>query len=749
MADYTTTLIGEAPPPPPPEAKVSPGGKITYPTRHDPKEKLIAKELRDRYLEWRGADAEFLRNADFQQEFLAGKVWVDHITGKDRGQQLIDRGRSAFNIDLVGPSIDLVVNQVRINKMTAKFIPIGEGADKATAEIRQGLYRNIERVSKAQIARETAYQMAVSVGRGYWRVTIEDEDGPTFAQRIGVQRVDNLHSVAIDPTCLDFDYADAGWAYCHEYLWVEQFRELYQSDYNPDIDMTGAELPEENKLIWFPKDKVRVGEYFRRCWKNRLVWQLQDKTECWSDEAPPEYQSKQLLPLREKMKADSYIEWRKMTGTQTLEKRLWPGKFIPLIVCVGKEVFRGQRPKIHAGMVGPAMHPAQVNNFMFSRMVDEVALSPLPHMKAPQGALSLEQKRIVNEINLHPWSVVEYTAAQDASGRALPAPEWSSPSPNIAAVVTAAVAAKDSLQRVLTTFAPQLGQIQGDQSGKAIREVKDQGDVAHAAFPDNFRRALNQEALVVNELMDSTYSEEQAITITRPDDQTKRVLINQWHQDEATGKPRRYLFGAGKYSVAVDLDRPYPTRMAEAADKILDLAKAFPQQIAQALDLVVEDLGIPRADKYKERLRPAQFKEDDDEVSVGELNQQIQQQAQALEQADGLIEQLMNKVSELGSQESIKRLEIASRERIAAQGNITQLLKQDMSDDAKASHGILMERLKAIVASLMQQTEDTGEGVAPPQQTIAPPAPEAPAEIPMSENPLQPEVPQAGLLPPG
>ena len=711
---------------------------VVHPELGDPKEAEVASELRRRFTEWEEADSEFQHNTDIELDFLSGRHWIEEETGQDKAKQMMAQGRSAFVIDLLSPSVDLVVNTIRVNKLTVEFVPMSEGAKQATADVRSGLYRNIDRQSKAPIARETGYQFAVSVGRGYWRVVIEDEDGPTFSRRLRIQRVDNLHSIAMDPTVLNFDYSDAGWGYAFEDLWRDEFKANYGFDGERALDLNGLAITDDSqRTLWFPKDKIRVGEYWRRKWAMREVWKLADGTEWWKEDVPPGAE-----PIRVKKKLDDWLEWRKMTGTQCVEKRLWPGKLIPIVVCIGREVFRGKRPKIHSGMVKPAMHPSRIHDYMVSRTIDEVGLAPLPHMMGVVGQLSPQQKAIVQNINRYPWSLIESTALEDQSGRALPPPQWVSPSPNTAAVVQATAGAKDDLQRVLNTFAPQLGEQQGKQSGVAISQIKQSGDVSHAAFPDNFNRALNQEAEIVNELMDFCYTDKQAITITQPDDKTKRVLINQEYVDQQTGKVTSHIFGQHKYGPVPNLAPSYASQMNESAQRLLDLAKSFPQ-VGQALDLIIQDLGVPNAARYAERLRPPGFKAgDDDGPTTGQLTQALQAQEQNLQQADKLIQMLIQKVKELGDVQFTKRLEIASKERIAAASDRAEIL----AADAKAGHAgniaVLNAKLESILMALENELPENSSEPSPSTPTPAAPAPPGgPTGAPTGLNASMPPAP--------
>lgn len=728
---------------------------VSRPDRYDRNEIDVAAELRRHLVEWDSADSEFLKNADFEFDFLAGLQWIDEYGDRrDAARELERKGRNAFTIDLLTPSVELVVNQIRINKTTATFIPQGGFADRITADVRQGLYRNIERVSKAAIARETAYQMAVSVGRGYERILIEDEEGASFYKKITIQRVDSLQSVAIDPTCLDFTYADAAWAYTFDDLWKDEFRATFgknADDSDRDLDTLGLSLLDDSaKNFWFPKDKVKVGEYWRRVWKMREVWRCDDGNTYWKEDVPPGVGLADV-PVNVKSKLDSTLEWRRMTGTQTLEKRIWPGKLIPIVVFIGREVFRGRKPKIHSGMVRAAMAPCRIHNYMVSRTVDEVALSPLPHMFAPEESFSVEQARIVNDINSHPWSVVYYTAKMDDSGRQLPPPQWASPSPNISAVVQATAGAKDDLQRVLNTYAPQLGQQMGQQSGTAINQIKESGDISHAAFADNFNRAMLHEAAIVNELMDVVYTEPQAITITDPDERTRQVLINQEYIDRRSGRKVKHLFGIdAKYGVTIGTGQSYPTRQLEAASRILDLAKAMPEEVAKVMDLLVQDLNIPNAQKYADRWRPPGFTDDEEGPDITQVTQQRDQALQLANQAHGLITQLLQKVEELGNKDAIERLKIIHADRRAAASDMAGIIESEVKAGQAANLAVLNGRIEGILAELDKASDiqlqvgvgapppsaDAGQG-APPGASGAPATPTAqPPTSGLSAQPL-------------
>lgn len=716
----------------------------------DAADELIISEMQERYLEWEAHDQEFLKNSDEEFEFAAGDHWRDLQTGADKALELQGRGRSAMTIDLLNPSIELVVNPMRINKPAAKMMPVGEGATKETAEVRQGLYRNIDRESRAAVARETAHDMAVRVGRGYYRVTIEDEPGINFDRRVGIHRIIDLGCVMIDQTSIEPDYSDMEWGGIWDDLSIRSFR----AEYGDLADITGKAIPDPDVRGKFFREKsIRRLEYFRRNWFTLTVAKLPPGYVDPKTGKPvlflevEEARKRALVPVSVLKKKDYKIQRFECSGSEILRRSDWPGKWIPIIVMVGREVFRGRRkPPIHSGMVRPAMGVTIAHDYAESRLIDEVALSPLPHMMAAVGQLDAEQEKIVGSINLHPWALITYIPKTRADGSYLPEPHWVSPSPNLAAVVQAAQHAKDNLQRVLNTYSPQLGQMQGDQSGRAIREVKDQGDISHAAFPDNANRALLHEARVVNDLMDAVYSEARAITITQPDDDTKRVLINQPYTDEDTGEKLHHLFGAGKYDVAMGTEQAWPTRQAEASAKMLDMAKVVPSLPVRAPDLLVEAIGLPGTlgRRLADRLRPADI---DDKSPLPPIAQaKLAQMQQVVTQLTEALNQTSKIISE-------KRLELGSAERQTIIKVMGALIAADFkygSQEAQMQYKAALQLMAARTAELESDEQTANPDHKPAAAPGAPPAAGAPAPAggaPPSQASQQ--VVDVGAQPPG
>lgn len=80
-----------------------------------------------------------------------------------------------------------VVNDARQNRPQIRFHPVDDNADPQTAEVLNGLIRNIEVSSRASIAYDSAIFQSVSGGFGCIRVNLDYAHDDTFEQDIKIE----------------------------------------------------------------------------------------------------------------------------------------------------------------------------------------------------------------------------------------------------------------------------------------------------------------------------------------------------------------------------------------------------------------------------------------------------------------------------------------------------------------------------------------------------------------------------------
>src|SRR5215472_8963352 len=188
--------------------------------------------------------------------FLTGKQWPE---GEPEARR--NANRPALTINKLPPFVSQVTNEQRKNRPGAKVSPQGEGADKQTAEIYQGLIRHIEYASQADVAYDTAFDYAVSSGFGWWRYTTEYVSDRSTNQDIRVARIKDPSTVRMDSDCEQPDNSDAKWAFVFRKMSREAFKREYpesetaQTDFAPPGGFQATD--------WLEGDNCVVAEYWQ------------------------------------------------------------------------------------------------------------------------------------------------------------------------------------------------------------------------------------------------------------------------------------------------------------------------------------------------------------------------------------------------------------------------------------------------------------------------------------------------------
>ena len=259
-----------------------------------------------------------------------GEQWpaaVQRVRGKT--------DRPMLTINRLPAFIRQVVNDARQNKPSIKVRPADSGADPATAAIYDGLIRNIEQVSNADIAYDTAAEFAVTCGFGYFRIAIDYAHDDSFDKELLIQRLANPFAVYGDPYSSAADSSDWRSAFVTELLPRDQFRARYKGAQAVDWDDQGYT---QLQPPWREDDQVLVAEQWKREEVERPILQLSNGEAV--DRAAYE-NGKALfdalgLSVQAERRSRSYkVTQLILTGAEVLERNDWAGRFIPVIPVYG------------------------------------------------------------------------------------------------------------------------------------------------------------------------------------------------------------------------------------------------------------------------------------------------------------------------------------------------------------------------------------------------------------------------------
>lgn len=622
--------------------------------------------------------------------FSAGDQWPAEI----KMQRQLDR-RPCLTINKTDTFVRSVVNNMRQQRPRIKVHPVSDGADQAIAETIEGLIRHIEVSSNAELAYDTGADYQVRMGWGYWRIASRYCDERSFDQDLYIDRIRNPFSVYFDPSSTSPDGLDANWCLITDRIRKSEFKQLYPNVPMDDFKSGGGG---DERDAWSESEEIMIAEFWRIEEQSEKLFLLSDGRRVFSSEIKqlekssfnaketPEIGDKadgaMITDQRDSMKR--VVKWSKVTQTQELEKRDWPGRYIPVVPVYGAELI-DQGKVIRYGMVRQLKDPQRMYNFWRTQETEFVALAPKAPWLVAEGQIENHEDEWATA-NVKNHSTLTYKPVQDEAGNAMPPPMRQQPQAVPAASVNAAMAASEDLKAVAGMFDPALGAPGQETSGKMVAERQGQSDLSNYHFYDNLTRSIRATGIILLDLIPHYYNTARTLRIIGEDGLPESVELNQWAAD-AVNKVLNDVT-VGRYDVIMDTGPGYDTKRQESAAMMIDMLKALPHLGEIAGDLIVGQMDWPGARTLAERLRMAnplaqaqeQIPKDIDpkvQQFIGQLMGQLHHAQQQLQQ---LTQEKQAKV--FGVQE--REAAITQREHLKQSAETQRLHIKEVGEDERA-----------------------------------------------------------------
>jgi hypothetical protein len=606
----------------------------------------------------------------------AGEQWPEDIL-----KQRQTEGRPALTINRLPTYIRQVVNDARQNKPSIKVHPADSGADPETAEVINGLIRNIEYSSNADTAYDTATECAVTGGFGYWRVSMDYSYEDSFDMDLCIKRVSNPFSVYGDPNGREADSSDWDVAFVTDRLSKAQYELEYADAEKVDWEDTSwTELGE----TWISDDDVMVCEWWTREKVDKEVLLLSDgRVVDPKSLEQPEFQialqSGMLQVVKQRTTKSCKVTQRIMSGAEVLKTTEWPGKFIPIVPVYGEE-FDIEGKRYLRGLIHNAIDPQRMLNYWRTAATELVALAPRTPYIGPKGAFKTDTARW-NTANTKSHAYLEYDGATPPQRQPLD-------SGKAAGALQEALNASDDIKATTGLFDASMGARSNETSGRAIMAREREGDVSTFHFMDNMARAIRHTGRILIDLIPKVYTGARAVRIIGEDGEQKAVKLNQpqQEQDPKTGEVfmRLHDLAAGKYDLTVKTGPSFTTRREEAAFQMTEMIRAFPPSAPIIGPELAKNLDWPGADKIAEKLEA---------VTSGQLPPEVMKK---IEEGKAQLQKLTQENQQLKMDQSAEQAKF----QMEAQSSAAKLKMEMQANQAKLN----MEREK-IVAELRAHEE--------------------------------------------
>ena len=608
--------------------------------------------------------------------------------------------RPCLTINRFKPMLKHVANEQRMSRPAIQIDPVGGGADRESASIRQGLIRHIEVLSGAETVYDTAFERMIEKGWSWFRVVTDWESPTSFQQVIRIEGFANDFCVYGDPTAEEPTRKDMKWAF----IVHDMQRGEYVAQY-PNSEIIG--LPDftsigDDAMGWITSETVRVAECYYldeepvnvvklltgdgvfedEIEERAGLWWFKAELKAYDEDRMAAEDLKEVpVDLSEgKFKTRKShrpkVKWCKFNAVEILDgnmgddpKRNTAGReiaglYIPLIMVCGEDrIVNGQRRL--SGMVRNNRDAQRMYNYSISAFVEMIALAPKSPFIAAMSQIE-KFKAIWDTANEENWPVLPYEP-QTVNGQNVPPPQRTEYNPQVGALIQAILQFDNVLKIGFNIFDPTLGSPHSDQSGRAVAALQVRAESANMHWLDNMRRAQMHCGEIILAMIPVIYDAPRIVTIIRAD-QAEEIQINQEFARK-DGKLVNFDMARGKYAVTVSLGE-YASKRQQAVQSLSKIAEAVPEVALPLLPLILDNMDSPMAKEAAEiikRLQPPQVQKpgspEQMETQFRELAQQHEMLIDALEKANQALE---GKQMDHASKEFIAGLQAQAQVAIAA-----------------------------------------------------------------------------------
>ncbi|UOF80248.1 phage P22 like portal protein [Caudoviricetes sp.] len=553
-----------------------------------------------------------------------------------------------------------ITNQQRQQRPRIKVHGMNNESDAKVAEILQGICRHIEVNSNADDAYDHAFDFAVRMGWGYWRVETDYVSEKSFDQEIYIRRINNPFTVYFDPNSILPNGSDAEKVLITEVIRKEVFRKMY-----PDAD-DGSGFHQrgtgDTDSEWLMKEDIRIAEYFWTERQSEDLVLLSDGSHVFASELPKKALLEQagIYEVSRRKSFKKVIKWAKMSGMEILEEGIWPGKYIPIVRVTGQQLIVHNKKK-YFGLARQAKDPQKMYNFWQTALTESVALAPKAKWLLAEGQDEGHENEWA-QANIKAMPVLRYKQT-DIEGRPAPAPQRLQPEPPPAGVMAAAQSLSADLMAVIGIYDPaQLPQ--GNISGKALQGQQQSVDMTNYHYYDNLTQGIAHTGKIILDLVPHIYDTERVMRIIGEDGKPELVTLNQRGVDEMGVEKILNDVTVGEYDVVMETGPGYNSKRQESVDAMLGMLQADPTLMQTAGDLIFRNMDFPGAEIIADRMAAANpmAQIDDKSPIPPQVQMQLKMSQAQVQQMQQQIQQLQMAIKQRQDIEQVKQDNETKRE---------------------------------------------------------------------------------------
>lgn len=566
-------------------------------------EEDIFTEARERLQIAQDAESEDRIAALEDLDFDAGNQWDTDMSL----QRQLDK-RPALTINHTHVVVQRVINTLKQQRPRIKCHPVSN-ATVDDAKVVNGLIRHIETLSNASVAYDLGGTSAVKIGWGYWRINSEYCDEKSFDQELKIVPIGNTFTVYDDPAAQMPAGEDRDWCIITEVMKRTEYKRKYPDAINANWEATGSG---DINLDWEDKEQVRLAEYFRIVNKKDVLYRLEDGSAMLKSEFD-RYPAGTFKIAKGQdgkiVSRETYrhqVQWFRLNGKKVIDRRELPGKYIPIIKCIGNvENVNGEIKR--CGMIRDLKDPARMYNYWRSAETERYALAPKAPWVMAEGQADGHPEW--DEANQKSFSRLVYKPVQQDDGSMAPPPMRQPPAPVEAGMAQAAAGAEHDL----TAIAGMMPENPQDRAAvvsgnKYLQRRQGMADLVHWHYYDNQTYSIMFTGIILLDLIPYYYDMPRMQRIVGDDGLPQMTKINDKQQigEDDQGNPIWQIknnMTVGKYDVVMDTGPGYQTKREENAENMIQLLGTPLGEVVvkTGADVVLRNMDFNGADVLADR----------------------------------------------------------------------------------------------------------------------------------------------------
>ncbi|MGH7465894.1 MAG: portal protein, partial [Longimicrobiales bacterium] len=425
------------------------------------------------------------------------------------------------------------------------------GGEKKIAEIREGLIRNIQKVSRAQYAYDKAFEQQVIGGLGHFQIHLDYAHDDVFEQDIRIASIPNPLAVVWDKDSVEPTGSDAQHAFVVDKLARSDFKNRYP---NAQAGEWNADMTMNRHGGWDDGNTVQVVSFWRMRSKTRTVALMQDGTVQDVTDIPiTEWWDLVVDKDGEPMVREVQRRYAQMYICSSQDILAGPYELpiirIPVFRVPAWELFiEGDR--IRWGHVRFLRDPQKLHNYWRSTLAEKLVGSSKHKWLASNSAVDGREEQWRNShLSDDPLLVWNQESGQR--------PERAEPLQLEPALIQEAGMAAQDIRDVSNQHESSMGQQGNEVSGRAISARQRVGELGTVIYQDNLNMAIEEAGAVINQLIPFVYDTPRIVKVLGEDMLTEKLVsINGDPQKD----PTTVDITLGKYSVSVTAGPSYTTR---------------------------------------------------------------------------------------------------------------------------------------------------------------------------------------------